>query len=92
MTPTMQNFVTAMIEYRRGVCTHGEFDRAETARERVRTGATAMQELQGFIQGAQQMSPIAAEVQGAIEDAQRRVEQIRRGVGGRGLSRGRGRS
>lgn len=82
MTPTMQNLVTAMIEYRRGVCTHGEFERAETTRERVRTGSTAMQELQGFIQGAEQMSPRPAEVDRAVEDAQRRVEQIRRSVGG----------
>ena len=84
MTPTMQSFVTAMIEYRRGVCTHGEFERAETTRERVRTGATAMQELQGFVGGAEQMSPTPPEVHSAIEDARQRIEQIRRSVGGRG--------
>lgn len=84
MTPTMQNFVTAMIEYRRGVCTHGEFDRAETTRERVRAGAAAMQELQGFVAGAEQMAPAPLEIRNAIEDAQQRIEQIRRSVGGRG--------
>ncbi len=84
MTPTMQNLVTAMIEYRRGVCTHGEFERAETTRERVRTGATAMQELQGFVQGADQMSPRPGQIDAAVEDAQRRIEEIRRTVGGRG--------
>lgn len=82
MTPTMQSFVTAMIEYRRGVCTHGEFERAETTRERVRAGATAMQELQGFVTGAEQMAPMPPEVRNAIEDAQQRIEQIRRSVGG----------
>ena len=87
MTPTMQNLVTAMIEYRRGVCTHGEFDRAETTRERVRTGAAAIQELRGFVQGAEGMSPIPAEVRAAIEDAQRRVEQIQRSMGGPGGGR-----
>ena len=78
----MQSLVTAMIEYRRGVCTHGEFDRAETTRERVRSGATAMQELEGFILGAEGMSPRPPEVDAAVEDAQRRIEQIRRSVGG----------
>ena len=82
MTPQVQNVVTALIEYRRGVCTHGEFDRAETTRERVRAGAAAMQELEGFIQGAEQMAPRPAEVDAAIEDARRRIEAIRRGVGG----------
>lgn len=84
MTPTMQSLVTALIEYRRGVCTHGEFDRAETTRERVRTGATARTELIGFIQGAEQMSPLPLEVRDAIADAQRRVERIRRNIVGRG--------
>ena len=79
--------VTAMIAYRRGVCTHGEFDRAETTRERVRTGAAAIQELRGFVQGAEGMSPIPAEVRAAIEDAQRRVEQIQRSMGGPGGGR-----
>jgi hypothetical protein len=85
MTPTVQNLVSAMIAYRRGVCTHGEFERAQTTRERVRTGAAAMQELQGFIQGAEQMSPQPQEVLDAMEDAERRVELIRRSVGGEDL-------
>lgn len=82
MTPEMQSYVTAMVVYRRGVCTHGEFERAETTRERVRTGAAAMQELQEFVDGAAQMSPVPPDVEAAIEDAQGRIEQIRRSVGG----------
>jgi hypothetical protein len=84
MTPAVQNVVTAMIEYRRGVCTHGEFERAETTRERVRAGAAAMQELQGFVLGAEQMSPRPAEIDRAVDDAQRRIELIRRTVGAPG--------
>jgi hypothetical protein len=60
------------------------FERAETTRERVRAGATAMQELQGFVLGAEQMSPRPAEIDRAVDDAQRRIELIRRTVGGRG--------
>jgi len=82
LTPVEQNVIAALIAYGRGVCTHGEFDRAQTTRERVRTGAAAMEELQAFVVGAEQMAPRPAEVERAMVDATRRVEEIRRSVGG----------
>jgi hypothetical protein len=83
MDPVEQSYVSAMIAYRRGVCTHGEFDRAETTRERVRSGAQATQELNAFIEGARAMSPAPPEVYNAAQDAERRVSAIRRGARGR---------
>jgi len=79
-----QSTVAALIAYQRGVCSHGEFDRAETTRERVRSGAQAMQQLNAFIEGARRMSPVPPEVVRAVEDAERRVEEIRRRAGGGG--------
>jgi hypothetical protein len=84
MQPVEQSYVSAMIAYRRGVCTHGEFQRAETTRERVRSGAQATQELNGFVEGARAMSPVPPEVYNAVQDAERRVAEIRRLMGGRG--------
>lgn len=77
-----QSTVAAMIAYQRGVCSHGEFDRAQTTRERVRTGAQAIQELNAFVEGARRMSPVPPEVVRAVEDAEQRVEDIRRRAGG----------
>lgn len=82
MAAAEQSHVSAMVAYRRGVCTHGEFGRAETTRERVRSGAQATQELNAFIEGARAMSPVPPDVYAAVEDAERRVEEIRRGIGG----------
>lgn len=76
--------VSAMIAYQRGVCSHGEFERAETTRERVRSGAQAIQELNAFVEGARAMSPVPPEVVEAVYDAEQRVAEIRRGAGGGG--------
>ena len=77
-----QSTVAAMIAYQRGVCSHGEFDRAQTTRERVRTGAQAIQELNAFVEGARRMSPVPPEIVRAVADAEQRVEDIRRRAGG----------
>ena len=82
MDPVEQSYVSAMIAYRRGVCSHGEFDRAQTTRERVRAGAQATQELNAFIEGARAMSPAPPQVYNAVQDAERRVSAIRRGARG----------
>ena len=82
MDAMQQSFVSAMIAYRRGVCTHGEFERAETTRDRVRAGAQATQELNAFVEGARAMSPVPPEVYDAVTDAEQRVEEIRRTMGG----------
>ncbi len=85
MPPLEQNYVSAMMAYRRGVCSHGEFDRAQTTRDRVRAGAQAIQQLNAFVEGARAMSPVPPAVFNAVGDAERRVEEIQRSMGrGRG--------
>jgi tetratricopeptide (TPR) repeat protein len=77
-----QLLVGALLAYERGLCSHGEFDRAETTRERVRTGSAAIQELQSFIDFGERIEPVPPAVQTAIEDARSRIELIRRRMAG----------
>lgn len=84
LDPVEQSHVSAMMAYQRGVCTHQDFERAETTRDRVRAGAQATQELNAFIEGARAMSPVPPDVYNAVQDAERRVAEIRRAMGGRG--------
>ena len=77
-----QSRLAALVAYQRGVCSHGEFERARTTRERVRAGADAIERLNAFIEGARAMSPVPQEVFEAVQDAERRVEEIRRRAGG----------
>jgi len=77
-TQNEQLLVGALIEYERGICSNGEFDRAETTRDRVRTGSAAIQELQAFIDFGERIDPVPPLVQRAIEDARNRIEDIRR--------------
>jgi hypothetical protein len=81
-TPNEQLLVGALIDYERGLCSHGEFDRAETTRERVRTGSAAIQELQSFIDFGERIEPVPPVVQTAIDDARGRIELIRRRMSG----------
>ena len=76
-----QSRVAAMVAYHRGLCSHGEFERARTTRERVRAGAEAIQELNAFIEGARGMSPVPPDVYDAVQDAAQRVEEVRRRTG-----------
>ena len=77
-----QLLVGALIDYERGLCSYGEFDRAETTRERVRTGSAAIQELQAFIDFGERIEPVPPAVQTAVEDARERIELIRRRMAG----------
>jgi hypothetical protein len=74
--------VGALINYERGLCSQGEFDRAQTTRERVRTGSAAIQELQAFIDFGERIEPVPDVVQSAIGDARGRIEDIRRRMAG----------
>jgi len=82
MQALQRSTVSAMVAYQRGVCSHGEFERAQTTRERVRAGAQATQQLNAFVEGARAMSPVPPQVYNAVQDAERRVEEIRRAMGG----------
>jgi hypothetical protein len=75
-----QLLVGALIQYERGICSHGEFDRAQTTRERVRTGSQAITELQGFVEFGERIEPLPQVVQTAVVDARNRIETIRRNM------------
>jgi len=77
-----QLVIGAMIRYARGVCSHNEFDRAQTTRERVRTGSQAITELQEFIDFGDRIEPTPQPVQVGLEDARNRIETIRRRMAG----------
>jgi hypothetical protein len=81
-TQNEQLLVGALLNYERGVCSQGEFDRAETTRERVRTGSAAITELQSFIDFGERIEPLPDPVRTAIEDARTRIEDIRRRMTG----------
>jgi hypothetical protein len=81
-TQNEQLLVGALLNYERGLCSQGEFDRAQTTRERVRTGSVAIQELQAFIDFGGRIEPVPPVVQTAIDDARTRVEDIRRRMTG----------
>lgn len=75
-----QLLVGALVQYERGVCSHSEFDRAQTTRERVQTGSQAIRELQGFADFGERIEPIPQPVETALEDARSRIEVIRRNM------------
>ena len=81
-TPSDQLLIGALIQYERGLCSHAEFDRAQTTRERVRTGSQAISELQGFIDFGERIEPVPSAVQPALEDARNRIDIIRRRMAG----------
>jgi hypothetical protein len=81
-TQNEQLLVGALVSYERGVCTQGEFDRAQTTRERVRTGSSAITELQAFIDFGERIEPVPDPVRTAIDDARSRIEAIRRRMAG----------
>jgi hypothetical protein len=77
-TQNEQLLVGALLNYERGICAQGEFDRAQTTRERVRTGSAAITELQSFIDFGERIEPVPPLVGQAIADARTRIEDIRR--------------
>jgi hypothetical protein len=81
-TPNDQLLIGALIQYERGLCSHAEFDRAQTTRDRVGTGSQAITELQGFIDFGERIEPVPPLVQSGIEDARNRIDIIRRRIAG----------
>lgn len=74
----------AMVEYGRGLCSEGEFDRAEGAINRVRTGSAAVRQFETFIQQGESISPRTPELAAAIQDARTRIQGIQQRVRGGG--------
>ncbi len=69
--------VLALVEYQRAMCGQHEFGQAESAIEVVRAGGRAIQEFNAFIELGDTVARSSAEVDAAVADAHRRVEQIR---------------
>jgi len=82
MPPADRPTVAALIEYQRGRCSEGEFDRATETLDRVRTGAAAIRELEAFVEQAGGISSPEPELQAAIDDAGRRIDDIRQKIRG----------
>ena len=82
MPPAERPFVNSMIEYHKGLCSEGDFDRAEATMDRVRTGAAAIREYEGFLELAANVSPVSSELQAAIDDATRRIAAVRQRIRG----------
>jgi hypothetical protein len=78
----------ALIDYYRGICSQAQLELARTNVDLVRAGGQAVRELEGFIQKAQALPRPPAEITEAVQDAQRRIEEIRakvrRGAGSGG--------
>ncbi len=69
--------VLALVEYQRAMCSQHEFGRAESAIDVVRSGGRTIQEFNAFIELGEAVAPWSEEVDEAVADARRRVEQIR---------------
>jgi len=67
----------AVTQYVSALCGLGDLDKAATAIERVRVGNRLVQELQGFVDRASSVSPRTDFLDAAVEEAQRRIEEIR---------------
>ena len=82
MPPVERPFVSAMIEYHKGLCSEADFDRAEATMDRVRTGAAAIRGYEAFLELAGNVSPTSSELQAAIDDATQRIAAVRQRIRG----------
>ena len=82
MPPAERPFVSSMIEYHKGLCSEGDFDQVQATLDRVRTGAAAIREYEGFLELARDVSPVSPELQAAIDDATRRIAGVRQRIRG----------
>ena len=80
MPPAERPFVSSMIEYHKGRCSEGDFDRAEATTDRLRTGAAAILAYEGFLELAGNVSPASLELQAAIDDATQRIAAMRQRI------------
>ena len=80
MPPAERPFVSSMIEYHKGRCSEGDFDRAEATTDRLRTGAAAILAYEGFLELAGNVSSASPELQAAIDDATQRIAALRQRI------------
>jgi tetratricopeptide (TPR) repeat protein len=77
-----KGLATSLVEYQRGICSQGEFDRAKSTMDRVRTGARAIRELQAFIGLAEALPSAPDELQNAVDDAKKRIADMQSRIRG----------
>lgn len=86
--PSVPSHALALARYQDALCAQREFESAEGTMARLQTGSQAIQELEAFIEEAEALSPVPAEVDSALTDARARIEEIRGEL--RGAGRGGG--
>jgi len=69
--------VMALVAYQRAVCSQGDFERTESALQRVQRGSLTIQALEAFIEQGDALNPQPARLQQALGDARRRIAEIR---------------
>ena len=69
--------VSALAAYQRAVCGQGDFERAQSAIQRVQSGSLTIQAFEAFIEQAEALNPVPARLQQTIGNARRRIAEIR---------------
>ncbi len=69
--------VLALVAYQRAVCGQGDFERAESALQRVQMGSLTIQAFEAFIEQTEALNPQPARLQQAAGNARRRIAEIR---------------
>jgi tetratricopeptide (TPR) repeat protein len=69
--------VLALVAYQRAVCSQGDFERAESALQRVQTGSLTIQAFEAFIEQGEALNPHPARLQQAVGNVRRRIAKIR---------------
>ncbi len=69
--------VLALVAYQRSVCSQRDFERAESALQRVQQGSLTIQAFEAFIELGEALNPQPARLQQAVGNARRRITEIR---------------
>ena len=67
----------AFVAYRRAVCSHRDFERAEGAMQRVQSGAATIQAYEAFIEQGEALNPVPPQLRQALRNARRRIADVR---------------
>ena len=69
--------VLALVAYQRAVCSQGDFERTESALQRVQIGSLTIQAFEAFIEQGEALNPVPARLQQVMGNARRRIAEIR---------------
>ncbi len=81
MPPADRPMIRALRHYYEGLCAEQEFD-AASGSARISAGAAAIRAYEAFAEAGAEVSPISAELQTALDDAQNRIAGIRQRIRG----------